>query len=213
MTDTIAVLDTRNSILTITLGDLRRGLMTSHYPQPFADDDLSWMDAEAGSIGVVRRNGPPGVAEVFEIVASGDTVWHRRLSLPAVSLSRERVEREIVKMVARLRSQGESHGLTPAQLRSVIEEAFHVPGHLPAVSAVVATASGEVWLKAHEVNEGMAVWYAIPRGDDESASRRVLLPASFRMNDAFGDHVWGFSQRSPESAKTLLGLRLVGPSR
>ena len=209
ISDTIAVLDVRNSILTIALGDLRRGLTRSHESQPFADNDLTWMDEEAGSVGIVRRSGPPGVAEVFEITASGDTAWHRHLQLSAVPVRADRLEREITDKVDDLRAQAQSYGLTEAQLWTMVEEALHVPSHLPSVSAVVATASGEVWLRTREVEDSMAVWYAIPRVDKVSVTRRVLLPISFRLNDASSDHVWGFSELSPESGRILVGLRLV----
>lgn len=210
--DTIAVLDKRNIWLSIILRDprQRRSFGSSLSRQPFPNDDMWWIDPEAGSIGVVRRNGPPGVAEVFEIVASGDTAWHRRLSLPAVPLSPERAESAIEEKVDGLRAQAESYGLTTAQLRTVVEEALHVPSHLPVVSAVVATASGEVWLKTREVEDDSAVWYSISGSDDESAPRRVLLPGSFRLSDAFGDHVWGFANEDAGPTR-IVGLRLVPP--
>ena len=209
--DTVGVLDTRNSILSITLGDPRdprQGSTTRYSGQDFADNDRWWMDAETGSIGIVRMNGPPGVAEVFEILATGDTAWHRLLSLPTVPLSTERAERAVADKVDGVRADAERYGLTAAQLRSLVEDALHVPSHLPLVSAVVPTASREVWLKTRRVEDGLAVWYAIGRGDGEHAPRRVLVPTSFRLNDAFGDHVWGFSRSTSEPVR-ILGLRLV----
>ena len=211
--DTIAVLDKRNRMFFVTLGDprQRRSHGSSLSGQPFADDDRWWMDGEAGSVGVVRISGPPGVAEVFEILATGDTAWHRHLSLPAFPLSPERAERAIAEKVDGLRARAEGYGLSAAQLRTIVEEALHVPSHLPLVSAVLATASGEVWLKTREVDDDAAVWYSIRRGKDDSVPRRVLLPTSFRLNDAHGDHVWGFSRNSPGPIR-ILGLRLVPPS-
>lgn len=209
--DTIAVLDRRNLWLSITFRDSRqrRSFGSSISGQPFAGADLWWMDVESGSIGVVRKGEPPGVTEVFEILASGDTTWHRHLSLPPVPLSSERAEDAIAEKVDTLRAQAESYGLTEAQLRTVVEDALHIPSHLSPVTRVVAAASGEVWLRAREMDNGMAVWYAIRRGDHESAPRRVLLPATFRLNDAFGDHVWGFT--SGAGPIRILGLRLVPP--
>lgn len=209
--DTIAVLDRRNLWLSITLRDprQRRSFGSSISGQPFADADLWWMDAETGSIGVVRKGEPPGVAEIFEILASGDTAWHRHLSLPAVALSSERAESAVAERVDNLRAQGESYGLTEAQLRTIVEEALHIPSHLSPVTKVVVAASGEVWLRAREMENDMAVWYSIRRGDHESAPRRVLLSASFHLNDAFGDHVWGFT--SGAGPIRILGLRLVPP--
>ncbi|MDE2871479.1 MAG: hypothetical protein OXQ94_07290 [Gemmatimonadota bacterium] len=212
--DTIALLDKRNLWVSITLGDRsvpRQPFETSYSAQPFADDDIWWTDPEAGSIGVVRRSGPPGVAEVFEILASGDTAWHRRLSLPAIPLSPELAESTIAEKVEGLRAQAESYGLTAAQLRSIVKEAIRLPSHLPVVSDVAATASGEVWLRTPEGDDHGAVWYVIRRDDADSEPRRVLLPTSFAFDDAFGDHVWGFS-RDPQEPRSILGLRLVPPS-
>ena len=212
--DTIAALDNRNSTFSVTLGDPRaprQPLATWYSGQPFPDDDIWWMDPRAGSIGVVRRSGPPGVAEVFEILASGDTAWHRRLSLPSAPLSPERAESAIAEKVEDLRAQAESYGLTEAQLRTIVEEALHLPSHLPVVSAVVATTSGEVWLRTRERGVQSAVWYVIRTDNADSEPRRVLLPDSFTFNDAAGDHVWGFSRNSTEPIR-ILGLRLVRPS-
>ena len=211
--DTIAVLDMRNLWLSITLHDprRRRSFGSSLSGQPFPDADLWWMDAETGSIGIVRKGEPPGVAEVFEIMASGDTAWRRHLSLPPVPLNPELAERAIAEKVDELRAKAKSYGLTEAQLRTIVEEALHVPSHLPSVTSVVATASREVWLGTRERDNDMAVWYSIRRDDDDSAPRRVLLPASFWLNDAFGDHVWGFASEDAEPTR-ILGLRLVPPS-
>ena len=111
-----------------------------------------------------------------------------------------------------LRAQAEGYGVTEAQLRTMVEEVLHVPSHLPPVTAAFATASREVWLRTREMDSDMAVWYSISRDDDESAPRRVFVPASFRLNDAFGDHVWGFSQ-DYSAPRRILGLRLVSGSQ
>ena len=111
-----------------------------------------------------------------------------------------------------MRSAGERHGLTTAQVRDIVVDALHVPSHLPPVRGTVATASGEIWLATRQVVDGSAVWYSLRRGDDDSPPRRVLLPSTFRLQDAFGDHVWGFSEE-PSGSRGVLGLRLVPPAR
>ena len=210
--DTIAVLDIRNMPWYVGVrGASSRFNTQVSLNQPFADHDLTWTDWEAGSVGIVRRNGPPGTVEVIEIRATGDTLRHGRFSLPAVPVSPERAELAIEKAVARLRTAAEKHGLDTAQLRILAEDALHIPSHLPAVSAVVPTASGEIWLKTPEVADGLAVWYSILRGDTDAPPRRVLLPSTFKVHDAFGDHVWGFSEE-PSRPRHVLGLRLVPPS-
>lgn len=208
--DTIAVLDIMPWYVGVR-GESSRFNTQVSLNQPFAADDLTWTDWEAGRVGVVRRNGPPGVVEVIEIRATGDTLRHGRFTLPAVPVSRERAESAIEGAMARLRSSAEQHGLDAVQLRRLAEDALHIPNHLPAVNAVVPTASGEIWLKTPEVADGLAVWYAIPRGDANAPPRRVLLPSTFRLQDAFGEHVWGFAEEQLRP-RHAVGLRLVPPS-
>lgn len=211
--DTIAVLDIRHMGWFVAVrGESSRYNSQVLLQQPFADHDLTWIDAQAGTIGIARRNGGKGIAEVFEISATGDTIWHRRLSLPAVPLPQQSAEQAIEAGVALLGPDGERHGLTMAQLRTIVVEALHVPSHLPAVSGVVATASGEVWLKTPGVADGLVSWYSIPRGESQVSPRLVLLPATLRLQDALGDHVWGFSRESSRP-RHVLGLRLVPLSR
>ncbi len=208
--DTIAVLDIVNPYVGVR-GESSRFNTQVSLNQPFAADDLTWTDGEAGRVGIVRRKGAPGTVEVIEIRATGDTLRHRRFSLPAVPVSRELAESAIEEAVARLRPAAEEHGLDAAQLRRLAVDALHVPNHFPAVYAVVPTASGEVWLKTSEIADGLAVWYSIPRGDSDAPPRRVLLPSTFRLHDAFGDHAWGFSEELAQP-RHVLGLRLAPPS-
>ena len=104
--DTIAVLDIRNMPWSVAVrGESSRFNSQVSLDQPFADHDLTWTDWEAGSVGIVRRNGPPGTVEVIKILAKGDTLRHRRFSVPAVPIPRERAEGAIEAAVARLRPE------------------------------------------------------------------------------------------------------------
>ena len=179
-------------------------------PQPFASGDLALIDSEAGSVVVVRRNPAPGTAEVTELEASGDTIWHRRLVLEVMPLPPERAEEVIEERLAQLAADGAPWSARP-EARSVIKEAIYVPDHLPSVSRVVLTASREVWLRTPLEEDGMVVWHSVPRGDEDSESRRVLLPVAFQLQDAFGEHVWGFST-SDDGTRAAVGLLLVSPS-
>ena len=212
--DTIFPLDVRH--MDWMLGIRGEG---SRYPtqvlirQPFADHDLTWFDAERGSVGVVRRSGSPGVVEVFEVFATGDTAWHRRLDLPAVQLSAEEVEEAIEGVLATLRRAAESggHVFTGAELRSIADSVVHVPSHLPVVARVVASSAGDVWLQTPETEDGLSVWYSIRRGDGEGKPRRVLVPASFQIQDASETHIWGISTNSA-GERVIRGLALVPQS-
>ena len=212
--DTIGGLDIRHEFFVVEVrGQSSRDFDQLSFAQPFSDRDLFWIDPGTGSVGIIRRNGPPGIVEIVEISAAGDTLWRRRLSLPAIPLTRERAERAIEERVAEVRGTGspERHGLTTAQVRELVVDALHIPSHLPPVRGMAATASGEIWLATRQVVDGSAVWYSLRRGDNDSSPRRVLLPSTFRLQDAFGDHVWGFSEE-PSGSRSVVGLRLVPPS-
>ena len=145
--DTIGALDIRHMILFMEVrGQSSRSFEQVSRGQPFSDTDLFWIDPGTESVGIVRRNGPPGVVEIVDISAAGDTLWRQRLSLPAVPLTRERAERAIEEVVATVRPAGVRHGLTDAQVRDIVVDALHIPSHLPPVRGMAATASGEIWL-------------------------------------------------------------------
>ena len=211
--DTIFALDVRH--MDWMLGIRGEG---SRYPsqvlirQPFADHDLTWFDPERGSVGVVRRSGSPGVVEVFEVFATGDTAWHRRLDLPSVELSAEEAEEAIEDVLATLRRAAESggHVFTEAELRSIADSVLHVPSHLPVVARVVASSAADVWLQTPETEDGLSVWYSIRRGDDEATPRRVLVPSSFQIQDASETHIWGMPTNSA-GERVVRGLALVPP--
>lgn len=209
--DTMVVLDIRHQVWFVGIrGRGNRFGSRVSVSQPFSDHDLTWFDSRAGSVGVVRRNAAAGVVEVFEVVAPGDTAWHRRFLVPAVPLASETAEAAIEKNLSLAASAGEREGLTQAEVRRIVEDAMFVPSHLPTVVAVVATGSGEVWLKTAEVSQGKSVWYSVTRGDGDASVRRVLLSTTFEVQDAFGEHVWGISEE-PSGPRRVVGLRLMPP--
>ena len=211
--DTIAVRDRGHGAWYIALrGEGSRYSTQISISQPFADFDLVWFDAGKGSVGIVRRSGSPGEVEVFEVSATGDTIWHRRLSLSAIPLSDGEAKQAIEDNYERFRSASESggHELAVAELREIAETAVHVPSHLPAVTRVVATASGEIWLRTPEVQGEEVVWYSLKRGERDSEPRRVMIAATFRLMDVVEDHVWGLSKQS-EDFHIVQGLRLLPP--
>lgn len=182
--DTMVVLDIRHRAWFVGIrGHGRVAFHVFSLLQPFSDHDLTWFDSEAGSVGVVRRSVAAGEVQVFEVVAPGDTAWRRRVLVPAVPLTGERAEAAIRDNLSLVPSADETEGLTDAGLRRIVEEAMFIPGHLPTVLALVATASGEVWLRTPEVARGRTVWYSVRRGDDGVPARRVLLPSTFKLQD------------------------------
>lgn len=216
-TDTIATLDIRHQgwYVQLPLQPGRRPgeLAVTSVAQPFADHDLALIDAVAGSLIAVRRNSAPGVAEVTEILANGDTVWHRHLVLEAIPVLPEQGEQAIKDQVGAAQRYWENGNVLMDEIRSVFEEAIHIPSHLPSVSGLVAASSEDIWLKTPRRENGHDVWYAIARGDHDSEPRRVLMPVTFRVQDAHGDRIWGFSRASAESPRRIVELRLVPPPR
>ena len=214
--DTVALIDLGHANWYTALGDRASPNPTDFsiisVTQPFADHDLTWFDTKTGSVGVVRRSGPPGEAEVFQVVATGDTTWHRRLSLPAIPVSEEDARQAVEGNFERFRRAAEDsgHDLATAEVRDIAEAAVHVPSHLPAATRVVATTSGEIWLKTGGVEGELAVWYSLRLDERDSPPRRVLIPSSFRLMDAFEDHVWGLSNES-QGSWIVQGLRLLPP--
>lgn len=210
--DTVAVLDVRRETLGIRFDDGSSPHPTATYvDQPFTDADLSYFDGARGRVGVVQRNGAPGQVLVTEITARGDTVWQRTLGLPPVPIRADLVEDTVQHLTRSTAAAAQRLGqpITEATARRLVEEALHVPEYHPAVAEVRATTSGELWLRSSEVSDAPeVVWYAVPRGDDDAAPRRVLLPEWFQLRDATDTHVWGV-RYDEEIAPRVLGRRLV----
>ena len=212
--DTIGFLDIRHQGWYVELppdpGQPRVRLEVTSVPQPFADHDLAVIDSETNSVVVVRRNLEPGTAALAELLAPGDTAWHRRVVLEVMPLAPERAEEIIEARFATMASDGFSW-LTRPEARSVVRDAVYVPSYWPAVSRMVLTASREVWLKTLRQEDGMVVWHSIPRGDEDAPTRRVLMPVTFQLQDVLGDDVWGFSA-SDDGTRTAVALLLVPPT-
>ena len=202
--DTVAVLDTRNRALVIVPeGTPAFGGIQSE--QIFGDYDLTWFDPVAGSVVVVRRNLEPGVVDLAEIGADGDTAWHRRLSPPPVTLTPDMAGNVIEAM-----SRGRP-GRTAATMRAAVEEALYLPEFLPGAVRVRGTASGEIWFSGFEREDSLSVWYSVPRNDGPGGVRKILVPTGFTAMDATDTHVWGY--RSDDlGVQYVVGLRLLPPA-
>lgn len=162
---------------------------------------------------LVERNGAPGQVVVTEITARGDTVWRRTLGLPPVPIRADMVEDTVQHLTRSTAAAAQRLGqpIPEATARRLAEEALHVPEYHPAVAEVRATTSGELWLRSPEVSDAPeVVWYTVPRGDDDAAPRRVLLPTWFQLHDATDTHVWGV-RSDAEDGRLVVGRRLVEP--
>ncbi len=181
--------------------------------QPFADHDLVYFNAHAGTTGIVRRSGSAGEVRVIEIAPDGDTAFNARFGVPSVPLGRERAEEAISeksRSVARMLSRARDT-LPSSEVRRMVEDALYLPTHLAPVTAVVPTASGEVWLRARETVGGeSAVWYVLDRHRAQAPPRRVLLPDGFALRDATRTHVWGL-RRGADFSGQVEGRRRIQP--
>lgn len=205
--DTVAVLDTRNrAIVIVPEGTPVYGGIQSE--QMLGDYDLTWFDPIAASVVVVRRNLGPGVVDLVEIAADGDTVWHRRLSPSPVSLGPDRTANYIDQMARRFSGSG---GRTFATMRVAVEEALYVPDPLPGAVRVHGTVSGEIWFSGFETEASLSAWYSVRRNGGPGEVRRVLVPLGFTVMDATDTHVWGY-RRDDLGVQYVVGLRLVPPA-
>ena len=187
--------------------------------QPFSDADEHWADPVLGTVLLARNVGGDlraGEAEIIEIAETGDTIWQRRLRFNPLALAGLQLDEALE---GQLNLVGQIEEAVPGIFgrrspRDVVEEGLYLPEHLPAVKDLfLASFSGEVWIQSHERLDTLSVWYAIPRGEDETPPRRVLLPVSFHARDATEAHVWG-EWRDELDVSYVVGRRLVsGGSR
>lgn len=213
-TDTIAVLDTRHSILGIRSDDGSGPFPTGYFSrQPFADHDLMYFEPEGGGVGIVKRNLGPGEVDIREVGAGGETVLHRRISLRPQSVEPGIVEETVKRVMETVLGSPawKARPVSEATARQLVEEALYAPEYRPAVTQAVATGSGDLWLRSSEMSDTLTAWYSVRRIDPESAPRCVLLPNWFRLEDATRSHVWGVWMNS-RGASQVLGRRLIpGP--
>ena len=193
--------------------DISNRVMAANYPgggvsfggQRFGDYDQ--VRFEPGTAIVMRTKGGPGSVELTEVNGDGDTVWHRRLQLEPLELTRERVDQMLDEMVD-IFAPFRTDRVTRQQLRDIYDEALYQPEYLPAAEGrPIPTSSGEIWFRTHEIVDNLRVHYAVRRGDMDEPPRRVLLPEWLRVNDATETHVWGI-RRDAEDVPHVVGRRL-----
>ncbi len=198
-------LDQANSIFRVEYGE-DASMSTA---QLLSDQDLHEVDLGTGALVVVRRKGGPGLVEVLEIAAGGDTLWRRQDMVAPIPITPE-----LLAEYADLHTEmSRMPGLSGAgDLRKKAIEAMYVPesGYLPAVRRLMLSSSGHVWLRIRTEHEAdtLPAWHTFPRGDVESPARKVLLPRGFRLMDATETHVWG-TRRDSLDIPYVVGRRLV----
>jgi len=176
--------------------------------QSFSDADQ--VRFAQGAAVVMRQKGPPGAVDLIEVNADGDTLWHRQVEFEPRKLSVRMIE-EVVERLVDTRAPDLASRVSRPRLRERLYESLYKPEYLPAVENFILTASGEVWLRTHEVLDTLRVHHVIERGDIDGPPHRVLLPESFRITDATTTHVWGI-WRDALDVPHVIGRRLArGP--
>lgn len=205
--DSLAVLDIGNRDLDIRPSESGFG-WSLHATQPFGHADQLDLRAGANTLLVTREDpAHPGLVELSEISAAGDTVWSERLRFVPIPLLPDDVNRAL-EAEARAVS-GTIGSLSLDEARTLVEAALYVPDHHPAIMDTEVMSNGELWIRNHEEpGDTLDVWYAVRLGGDNAAARRILVPWSFYPLDATDTHVWGI-RLDPEAGQQVVGRRLV----
>ncbi len=118
--------------------------------EPFADADQIRFDP--GRAVVLRQNRSPGGVELTEVNGQGDTIWHRPLQFEPKLLTPEMID-EKLDVIADALAPGYSPEVSRRELRQRYAESLYKPQYLPTVERFFLTASGEVWIRTHEVSD------------------------------------------------------------
>ncbi len=171
-------------------------------PQPFADPD-QWRTEPERAV-VMRRTGGPGVVELIELDANGDTLWFRRLQFEPLEITPDMIAEARDRFV----TTAAPFGISASELREAWDDALYRPEYFPAATGFALTASGEVWLGSFERSDTLKVFHVIGRGDLAGNPRRVLVPESLRVHDATDTHVRGI-WKDELDVPYIVGRRLV----
>ncbi len=185
-------LDRQNRVLVLQ----EKGGDRSFGAQPFGDPDQ--LRFEPGSAVIMRTKGTPGRVELIEVDTAGDTVWHRRLQFDPRRLTTRMVEQRVNRFVDATAADYDAiASISKPEVRDMYYQGLYRPEYLPAADGPpVLAASGEVWIRTHEVSDTLRMHYAVRRGDASAEPRRVLLPEWMRVSDATATHVWGVWRNS-----------------
>ena len=205
--DSLAVLNIQNRDLDLRPSESGFG-WSLHAAQPFGDADKVDFLPASGTMVVTRESrADPGLVELNQISASGDTVRTVNLRFVATPLSPEDAA-EALAAEARAVA-GTLGSLSLDEAAALVERVLYVPDHYPAVMDTEVMSNGELWIRNHEEpGDTLDVWYAVRLGGDNAVARQVLVPRSFYPFDATDTHVWGI-RLDPEAGQYVVGRRLV----
>ncbi len=177
----------------------------SYGAQPFGDADH--VRFEPGKAMVVRTRQAPGAVELIEVDGGGDTLWHRRLRFEPTRLTSRIIDDRVNRFLEAMEDYYVS--VSRPELRDRYYEGLYKPEYLPATDGPpVLAASGDVWIRTHEVSDTLRTHYVLRRGDSNESPRRVLLPEWLLVSDATATHVWGVWYDSMD-VPHIVGRRLI----
>ncbi len=174
--------------------------------QPWLAPDHFQEDPRNNSLIVSRaRTALPGAVDLVEVSTAGDTLWTRRIQLPPIPLSEDSIAAVVDEMAAVV-AQAASTGTARPQLKSRIRDSWMIPEYWPAVRQIRLMSNGEIWFRPPG-HDDRRIWYAVRKGDEEGAIRKVFAPESFVPHDVNDTHVWGV-RRDEMDVGYVVGLRL-----
>jgi len=209
--DSLAVLDIGNRDLDVRPSESGFG-WSLHAAQPYSDaDEIDFLPAPGTMVVTRESRANPGLVELHQISASGDTVWSGSLRFEATPLLPDDAA-EALAAEARAVA-GTLGSLSLDEAAALVEQALYVPDHLPAVMDTEVMSNGELWIRNHEKpGDTLDVWYTVRLGGDNAAPRRILVPWSFYPFDATDSHVWGIWLDPESGGQSVAGRRLVRAS-
>lgn len=126
-------------------GDRRRSVFS-----PFQEYPLFGMSPQGDQLAVVDVPFPGGTTGEFVIRrygAGGDLRQTKRVTFPAVRLSRAAADSLLEEHVTRLITAGRQPEADRALFRRLLRESLKVPGWFPAFDRIVLASDGNLWLR------------------------------------------------------------------
>lgn len=201
VTDTLFVQHFETSDILALIREDRGGTYGS---QPFGDgvmiDTRPTADAfvtvdrrvpEAGSSGPANFAVTRIAMSGSDGTAAGDSVFHVEIAYPLVELPAARVDSAAQALGSRFfQFMGQRiEGLSEAGMIDDVRDAIYAPPFVPAVTSVIVTQEGGVWLQRAPVTEDGVEWWVL--APDGTPKGRVYAPPGLRILAVVGDRVWG----------------------
>ncbi|MEO7043578.1 MAG: hypothetical protein ABI035_15050 [Gemmatimonadaceae bacterium] len=160
--------------------------------QPWTSTDLfdlasnsSWM-ARVKRFDTTGSVGDSTIVELFD--GSGRLKWHRAFSFPHIAISDSLIGMAQSSLVTSVVVA--AYG-SVANARRAIREVLYVPDSLPAISQVVVSGEGRVWL-AHTATTGTQLWTILD--SDGAVSREIGIPADIHVVDVSNRWIIGIRE-------------------